>query len=168
MRQLLLLLVLLSAAVVPAGAAQLPAAQLQKVGEAHLKVLLWPVYNSRLYSADGNYVAGQRPLRLDIEYLRNIDAADLVSRTADEWRHQDVTHDRQPEWLAQLAELWPDVAEGDVLSLVVDDRNVSSFYLNGQRLGTLEDPDFGQHFLDIWLSPATSRPELRLALLGQR
>jgi hypothetical protein len=162
-KQLLLLLVLLSAAAVPAGAEQL-----QKVGEAHLKVLVWPVYNSRLYSADGNYVAGQRPLRLDIEYLRNIEAADLVSRTADEWRHQDVTHDRQPEWLAQLAALWPDVAEGDVLSLMVDDRNVSSFYLNGERLGTLQDPDFGQHFLDIWLSPATSRPELRLALLGQR
>jgi hypothetical protein len=162
-RQLLLLLAVLATAAVPAGAAQL-----QKVGEAHLKVLLWPVYNSRLYSSDGNYVAGQRPVRLDIEYLRNIDAADLIARTADEWRHQDVTHERQPEWLAQLAELWPDVAEGDVLSLLVDDRNVSTFYRNGERLGTLEDPDFGQHFLDIWLSPDTSRPELRLALLGQR
>ena len=168
MKKLLLLFALLSAAAVPAGAAQLPAAPLQKVGEAHLKVLLWPVYNSRLFSADGNYVAGQRPLRLDIEYLRKIDAADLVSRTADEWRHQNVTHERKPEWLAQLAKLWPDVAEGDVLSLVVDERDVSTFYRNGERLGTLEDPDFGQHFLDIWLSPATSRPALRLALLGQR
>ena len=30
------------------------------------------------------------------------------------------------------------------------------------------DPEFGQYFLDIWLSPETTRPELRERLLGQR
>ena len=37
----------------------------------------------------------------------------------------------------------------------------------GQTLGGIEDPDFGRHFLNIWLSPDTSRPELRLALIGR-
>ncbi|MEJ2530541.1 MAG: chalcone isomerase family protein [Halioglobus sp.] len=161
--KLLASLVLLSAIISPARAMEL-----QKVGEASLKVFVWPVYNSRLYSADGNYVAGQRPVRLDIEYLRDVDAEDLVAHTREEWQHQGVTHEEQPRWLARLAQLWPDVAKGDILSVVVDDSNVSTFYRNGERLGALDDPDFGQHFLGIWLSPDTSRPELRLALLGKR
>ena len=160
---LLVLLALLSAVAAPARAMEL-----QKVGEARLEVFIWPVYTSRLYSVDGGYVAGQRPVRLDIEYLRDIDAEDLVSRTQAEWEHLNVTREQRQRWLARLAELWPDVAEGDVLSMVVDDSNASTFYRNGELLGTLEDPDFGQRFLDIWLSPDTSRPELRLALLGKR
>ena len=161
--KLLASLVLVSAITAPARAMEL-----QKVGEASLKVFVWPVYNSRLYSADGNYVAGQRPVRLEIEYLRDVDAEDLVSHTRNEWQHQGVTHEGQPHWLARLAQLWPDVAKGDILSVVVDDSNVSTFYRNGERLGALDDPDFGRHFLGIWLSPDTSRPELRLALLGKR
>lgn len=160
---LLVLIALLSAIGAPARAMEL-----QKVGEARLQVFIWPVYTSRLYSADGGYVAGQRPVRLDIEYLRDIDAEDLLSRTQAEWEHLNVTREQQQRWLARLAELWPNVTEGDVLSMVVDDSNASTFYRNGERLGTLDDPDFGQRFLDIWLSPDTSRPELRLALLGKR
>ena len=166
-KQALVFLALLSTLAVPVRALEPQEMALQKVGEARLKVFVWPVYDSRLYSADGNYVAGQRPVRLDIEYLRNVDDDDLVAHTEEEWRHQNITHERQQRWLAQLAQLWPDVAEGDVLSVVVDDRNVSTFYRNGERLGTLEDPAFGRHFLGIWLSPDTSRPELRLALLGK-
>jgi len=166
-KQILVALTLLSTLAAPVRAMEPQEVPLQKVGEARLKVFVWPVYTSRLYSADGNYVAGQRPVRLDIEYLRDVDDEDLVSHTEKEWRHQNITHERQRRWLAQLAQLWPDVAEGDVLSVAVDKRNVSTFYRNGERLGTLEDPDFGQSFLGIWLSPDTSRPELRLALLGK-
>jgi hypothetical protein len=50
----------------------------------------------------------------------------------------------------------------------VDEQDRSSFSLNGRALGTIEDPGFGQDFLAIWLSPETSRPELRLALIGQQ
>lgn len=44
----------------------------------------------------------------------------------------------------------------------------STFYRNGEQLGVIADPGFGRQFLDIWLSPNTSRPELRLALTGQQ
>ena len=50
------------------------ATDLQMVGEARLKVLFWSVYDSRLYTADGDSQAGERPVRLDIQYLMNIDA----------------------------------------------------------------------------------------------
>lgn len=141
---------------------------LRQVGEGHLRVLFWPVYNSRLYTADGAYREQQRPIRLEIEYLRAIAAEDLVARTREEWAFQGLLHPEQEEWLARLAVLWPDVDDGDVLALEVDRQGVSRFYCNGELLGTIADPDFGRAFLAIWLSPGTSRPDLRQALLGQR
>ena len=140
---------------------------LQLVGQAELKVLFWPIYHSRLYTDDGRYHPDQRPLQLEIQYLRNIDADDLVSRTALEWEQQDLAHDRHQAWLDTLARLWPDVNENDVRALQLDENDRSTFYLNGELLGTVADPDFGTHFLGIWLSPRTSRPELRAALIGQ-
>ena len=70
-----------------AGNAQ--AEQLQLVGKARLEVLFWSIYDSRLYTADGSYTDGQRPLRLELEYLRDIEAADLVEQTRNEW-HQSL------------------------------------------------------------------------------
>ncbi|MEH6633974.1 MAG: chalcone isomerase family protein [Halioglobus sp.] len=138
------------------------------VGQAQLKFLLWPIYDSRLYSTDGSYRDRQRPLRLEIQYLRDIDANDLVARTGAEWQQQSVPVNKQERWLQTLSDLWPDVSKNDVLTLHIDLNDQSTFYRNGSRLGAIDDPEFGQHFLDIWLSPETSRPELRQALLGQQ
>jgi hypothetical protein len=153
------------AADAPAAAAERRALQL--VGEARLKVLFWSVYDSRLYTPDGSYEAGERPLRLEIEYLLDIRAEDLVRRTAREWEALEFVHPQQDAWLARLRELWPDVQKNDVLTLElgVDDRAV--FYNNGRRLGVIDDPEFGEQFIAIWLSPRTTRPDLRLALLGR-
>jgi hypothetical protein len=129
-------------------------------------VLFWSVYDSRLYTADGDYQAGERPVRLDIQYLMNIDADDLVARTAEEWEAQRRTHERQEQWLQALAKLWPDVSESDTISLEIREDNRSVFYRNGELLGSLDDPEFGQYFLDIWLAPDTTRPQLRERLLG--
>ena len=48
------------------------AAQLELVGSARLQVLFWPVYDSRLYATDGRYTPDKLPLRLEIEYLRDV------------------------------------------------------------------------------------------------
>jgi len=138
---------------------------LQMVGQARLNVLFWPVYDSRLYSPDGSYAEGSRPLRLEIQYLRAVRAQDLLEQTRKEWQRLG-TGVAQQQWLAALEQIWPDVGENDVLSLVLDEQDRSTFLLNGSPLGTIEDPAFGRELLAIWLSPETSRPELRLALLG--
>jgi len=139
----------------------------QLVGEARLKVLFWPVYDSRLYSLDGGFQQGQRPLRLEIRYLREVAAADLVENTQKEWRRLGGVPPQSEQWLQQLAQMWPDVVAGDVLELQVDASGLSIFRVNGQWLGAVEDSEFGKHFLNIWLSPETSRPDLRLALIGE-
>jgi len=143
-------------------------AELALVGEARLKVLFWPVYDSRLYSASGTYTEAQRPVRLEIQYLRDIDAEELIEQTGNEWQQQRIPAQQQQLWLQTLSELWPDVSKNDVLALHIDERNKSTFYRNGAVLGSIDDANFGQSFLDIWLSPQTSRPQLRQNLLGLR
>ena len=143
-------------------------ARLEKVGEAKLEVLFWSIYRSRLYSPDGTYKPGVRPLRLEIEYLRDIRSEDLVKRTGDEWEQLGVTDPAREEWLATLRALWPDVSKNDVLAVELDEESRATFFHNERRLGSIEDSDFGQRFVDIWLSPDSSRPEMRLALTGKR
>lgn len=161
-----ILLTLLLLSLGPTALAQ--TTELQKVGEAKLKVLLWPIYDSRLFTADGSYQAGQAPLRLEIQYLRDIESEDLVERTAEEWQAQQLSHPKQQRWLDALSRIWPDVAKNDVISLELRENLQSYFYVNNTWVGTIEDPLFGQQFLDIWLSPQTTRPEIRRQLLGQR
>jgi hypothetical protein len=139
---------------------------LRMVGQARLTFMIWPVYDSRLYSTDGSYQEGQLPLRLEIQYLREVQAADLLQHTRSEWQRLGLAHEREQQWLQTLSQLLPDVRENDVLALVVDAQGSSAFLINGQPIGQIDDPHFGERFLDIWLAPSTSRPELRRALLG--
>jgi hypothetical protein len=103
---------------------------------------------------------------LEIQYLRDFDAQALVEQTGEEWNHLQISHERRDQWLEQLATLWPDVGKNDVIALEIDSANRSTFYFNSEILGVIDDADFGEHFVAIWLSPNTSRPALREALIG--
>ena len=143
------------------------ASEYRLVGEAELTFMFWSVYHSRLYSEDGSYQAGQLPLRMEIEYQLPVKGEALVQRTAREWEHLGLEHAQQEHWLQTLERLWPDLERDDVLTLEVDADGVSTFYYNGEPLGGINDREFGEQFLGIWLSPGTSRPEVRDALLGE-
>ena len=105
-------------------------------------------------------------MRLEIQYLRDFEAKALVQRTGEEWDHLQLSHERREQWLQQLATLWPDVGKNDVIALEIDADNRSTFFFNNEKLGVIDDVDFGEHFVAIWLSPDTSRPALREALIG--
>ena len=135
------------------------------VGEARLKVFIWEVYDSALFTPSGHW-QGDAPYRLSLHYLRNIPAAKLVEETEKAWRQQGRDHPRMNEWLALLGELWPDVTEADNLVFGLNASGDSAFWFNGSALGSIEDRDFGPLFGGIWLDPDTPRPELRAQLIG--
>ena len=135
------------------------------VGEARLKVLIWEVYDSALFTPSGHW-QGDAPYRLSLHYLRNIPVAKLVEETEKAWRQQGRDHPRLNEWLDLLGELWPDITEGDNLVFGLGASGDSAFWFNGSPLGSIEDRDFGPLFGGIWLDPDTPRPELRAQLIG--
>lgn len=143
-----------------------PNLTLKKCGTALLKVLFWEVYESSLYTPDGTWQDDTRPFRLDIRYLRTISAEDLVKQTGKEWAEQGKASPQHTTWMEDLRTLWPDVTSEDVISLSVDKAGVSTFLFNGEVIGRLQDPQFGEDFSGIWLAENTTRPKLRDQLIG--
>ena len=135
------------------------------VGEARLKVFIWEVYDSALYTPSGRW-QGDAPYQLSLHYLRDIPAAKLIEETDKAWQEQGRNHPKQGEWLTLLGDLWPDITEGDNLVFGLNAAGESAFWFNGTLIGSIDDPGFGPLFGGIWLDPDTPRPELRAELIG--
>jgi hypothetical protein len=137
------------------------------VGEARLKVLLWKVYDSALYTPSGRWL-GAGPYQLSLTYLRDIPVEQLIKETRKAWDEQSRVHPEQENWLQALAEMWPDISEGDnlVFGVGADDQN--QFWFNGQSIGDIDHPDFAAFFGGIWLSEDSPRPALRARLIGEQ
>ena len=135
------------------------------VGEARLKVFIWEVYDSALFTPSGRW-QGDAPYQLSLRYLRDIPAQKLIEETEKAWREQGRNHPKQREWLALLGDLWPDITAGDKLVFGLNASGDSAFWFNGSPIGSIDDRDFGALFGGIWLDPDTPRPELRAQLIG--
>lgn len=142
-------------------------------GEATLSWLGLKIYDATLWTESGDFATRgfDQRIALRIEYHRSIPARRLVTTTRNEWKelaHQPGVPDlnRADAWLAEAASIWPDVEPGDFILTIVEPGGASRFYGPKGLLGTIDDPAFGPAFLSIWLHPATSRPELRTALIG--
>jgi hypothetical protein len=70
------------------------------------------------------------------------------------------------KWYQQMADLFPNVKEGENITGVFDKNQHSHFYYQGKLIGTIEDKVFGQSFFGIWLHEKTSEPKMRKQLLG--
>lgn len=139
---------------------------LETVGSTRLSVMFWDVYDATLFSDSGAYESAEQ-LALRLEYLRDIDAADLVETTGEEWEKLDYQMDEQAQqWLQQLNEMWPDVQEGDCITLVVNAAGESTFYGINGRLGEITDAAFSERFLAIWLSAKSRFEDERNELIG--
>jgi hypothetical protein len=151
--------------------------KMHKLGAGEMSFLFWRLYRAEFYSLDSGlsaavkrdakaYLTPSKETALRIEYFKQIDKQDLLDATEDQWLHLGYDQASIQPWLTSLNAIWPDVAPGDVLTLVISPTGESQFYLGEQAIGGVEDTDFGVAFLSIWLSQQTSQPKLRAQLLG--
>ncbi|MEZ8266426.1 chalcone isomerase family protein [Vibrio cyclitrophicus] len=134
---------------------------LNKRGQGEMSYLFWTLYSAEFYTTPSN---SERALK--IEYYRSIDSQDLVNATKDQWSKLGYSSSNIQRWLKPLYAMWPNVEEGSTLTIRVAEDNVSRFYFDEQPIGTIQDKQFGEAFLAIWLSENTSEPLLRKQLLG--
>lgn len=141
---------------------------LQKVGDTRLRVYFFRVYDATLYTQSGSYPESDS-LALELNYLRNIRASQLIETTRDEWEKlgYDV-NERAENWLQQLADIWPDVGQGDCLVAQSGNDQGVRFYNDAGFLGEVEDNDFSDRFFAIWLSENSSFRRNRDELVGER
>ncbi len=140
--------------------------ELQPVGQATLKVFFWTIYDSALYSSDGEFRGVQPGLALELDYRRNITKERLIETTREEWQDLDLYSEASEPWLQQLSGIWPDVSKGDVIVLKVDEALHGNFYFNDRFIGAIEDAAFTRDFLAIWTAENSRFPELRDKLVG--
>jgi Chalcone isomerase-like len=151
----------------PEVAAELPGARL--VGQGRLRFMGLAVYEARLWSAAPLSATNwaQTPLALEIEYARSLSGPRIAERSLQEMRHQGELSEATAErWLAAMRQIFPDVHKGDRITSVHKPGEGKRFFVNAVLKGEVRDAEFARYFLGIWLSPRTSEPVLRAALLG--
>lgn len=142
----------------------------QAVGQGLLRIWGFEVYDASLWAApgfDAPRFAAQR-FGLELHYRRAFAGRDIAQRSIDEMRGIGALAPEQAaRWQQAMGALFPDVKPGDrILGLHVPGSG-ARFYLNGRLLGEIADEAFSARFFGIWLSPATSQPRLREALITQ-
>ncbi|MBT8145513.1 MAG: chalcone isomerase family protein [Gammaproteobacteria bacterium] len=144
-----------------------PTEQLEPVGSTTLKVMFWTIYDSTLYTNNGEYQGIEPGLALRINYRRNIKRAQLISATRDQWQELDVYDPSFSEsWLQELEALLPNIKRGDSITLLIEGDMSATFFHNEKPLGRLRDARFTESFLAIWLAENSAYPKLRNQLLG--
>jgi hypothetical protein len=172
-RGLLLAAALLSAGGVqarvapPEVVAELPGARTQ--GEGRMRFFGLRVYDVRLWAGEPASATTwpALPLALEIEHARELQGAAIAERSLTEMRRQgEIADETAARWLDAMMRIFPDVMAGDRVTGVHRPGTGVRFFVNGRLQGELLDAKFARLFFGIWLSPRTSEPALREALLG--
>ena len=138
----------------------------QKVGQGRLTYLLWDVYDATLYAPEGDWKKDE-PFALELAYLREIEGKKIADRSVEEIRNQGFDNEvKLATWHTQMRKIFPDVAEGDIITGVFTENGQSVFYKDNTEVGRIKDSEFSRAFFDIWLNEKTSAPNLRRKLLG--
>ena len=167
MRTLISILTIASLLTINSVAAA-PLQGLQSSGKSELSWFLISVYEAQLFTTSGQFVYGQYPQALEIEYYRNITKENLIKATKEQWEEQSIKHPDLDFWLVELEQVFPDVKPKDKLVFSIDEIGNNQFFLNDRPIGKIANKDFSQLFLDIWVSEKTTYPDLRLELIGDK
>jgi len=137
----------------------------KKIGEYSYSYFIWDIYNIALYAENNDASNGQN-IALMLTYKRDLKGQDISARSISEIRNLGFKHeDILQSWQDKMDHIFPNVQDGTVLTGIrYSDKVV--FYQNGREIGIIQDAEFSRYFFDIWLSPNTSEPDMRKALLG--
>jgi len=152
----------------PEIADNLPGATL--AGNARLRYWGFEVYEAQLWTTTSFSASqyAQHPLGLSLTYLRTLRGSAIAERSLEEMRRQGpISAAQEAAWLAQMQASFPDVRAQDRLTGLHQPGQGARFWLNARPQAAIAGDDFSKRFFGIWLSDATSQPEMRRALLAR-
>jgi Chalcone isomerase-like len=147
--------------------AALPGALLQ--GHGRLRYFGLHIYDAALWSLSpvppGNPLGAA--LALEMRYARKLAGSAIADRSIAEMKRVgDFSPADGQRWLEAMKQAFPDVHAGDRITGVHRPGVGAAFFVNGKPTAEVRDAQFAQLFFGVWLSPQTSQPALRAALLG--
>lgn len=138
-------------------------------GRKHFTFFGFAVYDASLWVEPGFRAQDyeRHGFALDLLYHRDFSNADITRRSIDEMmRLSPLASERRQSWDAWLRTAFPDVRKGDRITGIHLPFEGAAILTNGRLTGRIDDPEFARLFFGIWLSPDTSEPAMRQALLG--
>lgn len=126
------------------------------------------VYDAQVWSAAPLNAEGwsQQAFALSLSYHRSLKGEEIAKRSLVEMRRQGpIAEADAARWLAEMQAAFPDVNEGDRITGRHEPGQGARFFVNGRLRREVREPGFATRFFGIWLSPQTSEPGLRAALL---
>ncbi len=163
------------------GAMSVPQAVADAIPGAHLSgsgLFRWwgfAVYTAALWVGPGGIDPARltaTPFALELRYARKLKGREIADQSEVEMRKLDQGDPAErAQWLAQMRAIFPDVGDGDRLCGLFEPKAPggprTTFWFNGKPIGMVGGEAFAQAFFSIWLSPKTTAPDLRRALLAQ-
>ena len=163
----------------------------QLIGQGRMRIMLWNLYDIKLYASAGNYQT-QQPFALELSYLRKIKGKQIAKQGLVEMRKQGWDDEQQlTKWLDFMLATFPDVKKNSLLVGVYAGAGKTVFLEqqplsksdsgkadSGKRkpdkisltpsrvIGQIEDESFAKAFFDIWLGEQTTAPKVRRKLLA--
>ncbi len=147
--------------------AALPGALLQ--GQGRLRYFGVHIYDAVLWSPTrvSSSNAANSLLALEMRYARALSGELIAERSLREMQQVgDVAAADGQRWLEAMKGIFPDVKSGDRITGLHRPGQGAAFFVNGRAAGDVRDALFAELFFGVWLSPRTSQPALRAALMG--
>lgn len=139
------------------------------IGKSRLTVWGFEVYDARLWALPSfkpdNLPA--HPFALELAYLRDFASRDIAERSITEMRRTaTITDEQAAAWVRDMLRVIPDIKKGDRVMGIHKPAVGAQLWVNSKLSGEIRDVEFARLFFGIWLSPKTSEPKMRKALLA--
>ena len=150
-------------------AADVPEARL--AGEGEYTWFGMRIYRAQLWVGANGYqgaASATAPFVLELRYARALDGKKIAEASHEQMQKLGLgTEQQRLAWLATMQRIFPDVKEGQRIAGAYRAGIAPGvrFYLDGKVLADVSDGDFARAFFAIWLSPDSTAPKLRAALL---
>ncbi len=135
------------------------------IGEGVLKVFIWDVYILRLFSETKSFNLNQ-PIVLEFEYLRDISKKSVIKASMEELRKKNISKGKLLIWKKHLKDAISDMKKGEKAALFWEPSKQITFYVKGGLEKLIEDKEFADAYINIWIGENTSRPKLRKRIIG--
>jgi hypothetical protein len=135
-------------------------------GSGKYAVLFITAYDTELWT-DAPQWSMNVPFALTLRYHIGFSSSYLVNRSLREMKGVDPKlSDADIERYRKAMAFFAPASSGDKMTMLYQPGQPVRFFKNGAPTGEVNEPGFAQDFFGVWLSPATSEPDLRKSLLN--
>ena len=136
------------------------------IGEGVLKVFIWDIYKLRLFSETNVYDRND-VLLLEFEYLRDTSKASVIKASIIELKKLNLSKSKLEKWENYLEKSIKDMKAGERAALLFKPNVGLTFFTSDKFNITIDNVEFANSYIDIWLGENTARPKLRKKITGQ-